>query len=165
MKQTKFLVFWNPYEEEIEFSKAEYFNDLFQYQQNVVTIDLKNNKDPRSRRLLREADLVVVFMKQSKSCFDTYFTQDSIPGEKVLLVIMDYISDGVPEWPGILGQYRIPRTRLFILPFHNRLQYVKEQGLMHRYIQGAYEEQSYEKNVGFYQGFKELRERIYSSLA
>lgn len=165
MKQTKYLVYWNPYEEEIEYSKAEYFADLFQYQQNIVTVDLKNNKDPRSLRLLREADLVVVFMKQSKECFDTFFSRDYIPGEKVLLVITDYIFDGVPEWPGILGQYRIPRKRLFFLPFHNRLQYIKEQGLMHGYIQGLYADNPYEKNIGFYPGYKELRERIYSSLA
>ena len=165
MKQTKYLVYWNPYEEEIEYSKAEYFDDLFRYQQNVVTIDLKNNKDPRSLKLLREADLVVVFMKQSVDCFDAFFSKDYIPGEKVLLVVTDYISDGTPEWPGVLGQYRIPKKRLFFLPFHNRLQYVKEQGLMHQYVQGQYNTLSYEKNRGFYQGFKELRERIYYSLA
>lgn len=165
MKKTKYLVYWNPYEEEIEYSKAEYFDDIFRYHQNIVSIDLKNNKDPRSLRLLREADLVVVFMKQSKDCFDVYFTRDSIPGENVFFVIADYIADGTPEWPGILGQYKIPKKRIFFLPFHNRLQYVKEQGLMQGYIQGQYADNSYEQAVGFYQGYKELRKRIYESLA
>ena len=165
MKQTKFLVFWNPYEEDIEFSKAEYFDHMFSECQNVVVIDLKNNKDPRSQRILREADLVVLFMPQDKACFDDYFTQDYIPGEKVLFVVIDYISDGVPDWPKILWQYRIPRQRLFFLPFHNRLQYVKEQGLMQRYQQGDYAACSYERAIGFYPGYKALCEKLYSSLA
>lgn len=164
MKQTKYLVYWNPYEEEVEFSKAEYFCDLCRYHQNVVTIDLKNNKDPRSLHLLREADLVVLFMKQDVTCFNTYFTQDYIPGDKVLFVITDYISDGVEDWPGVLAPYRIPRNHLFVLPFHNRLQYVKEQGLMSRYSSGGYTSLSYEKTLGFYESYKELCEKIYSSL-
>lgn len=164
MKQTKFIVFWNPYEEEIEFSKAEYFDDLFQFQQHVVMVDLKNNKDPRSLRLLREADLVVVFMKQSQECFDAFFTKDYISIDKVYFVITDFVADGTPEWPGILAQYRIPRHRLFLLSFHNRLQYVKEQGLMSRYNEGHYSGMSYEQTVGFYQGYKDLREKLYASL-
>jgi len=141
MKKTKYLVYWNPYEEEIQHSIAEAFTDLFQCQQNIVTIDLKNNKDPRSLRLLREADLVVVFIKQSIKCFDLFFSRDYIPGEKVIYVITDYIFDGTPEWPAILGQYRIPRKRLFFLPFHNQMKYMTGQG------------------------YNELREFVYSSLA
>ncbi len=165
MKQTKFLVFWNPYEEEIEFSKAQYFEHLFCYKQHVVMIDLKNNKDPRSLSLLREADLVVVFMKQSLECFETYFVRDYIPGDKTLFAITDYISDGMNDWPGILGQFRIPRNRLFFLPRHNQLQYVKESGLMYQYHQGKYENLSYEQTVGFYPNYKSLCDKIYSWLA
>lgn len=164
MKETKYLVYWDPYEEDIEYSKADYFEDLFRLHNHIVEIDMKNNKDPRSLRILREADLVIVFMKQSEDCFEAFFSRDYIPGGNVFFVIMDYIFDGTPDWPGVLGKYRISKKRLFLLPFHNRLTYVREEGLMEQYAKGRYQDLPYEQSRDFYSCYKELREKIYHAL-
>lgn len=164
MSKTKILVYWNPYEEKIRFSKANYFLDLFEHEQNVVTIDLKNNKDPRSRNILREADLVVVFLKQDEACLNRYFLRDLVRNENVIYVIADYIYDGTKDWPQILERYRIPKSELFVLPFSHRLQFLKEQGGLERIIEEEGCGTPYEVTVGFSKSYRILREKIYQSL-
>ncbi len=164
MSKTKFLVYWDPYEEKCKFSKANFFLDLFQHHQNVVTVDLKNNKDPRSLSLLREADLVVVFLKQNENCFNQYFLHDLVRNEHVLYVIADYIYDGLRDWPKVLERYRIPKGDLFVLPFSHRLQFLHEYGDIERVIKDEGSNTPYEITVGFSKSYRMLRERIYQSL-
>lgn len=164
MSKTKFLVFWNPYEERIKFSKADFFVDLFSLEPNVVAIDLKNNKDPRSQNLLREADLVVVFLKQDEICLNHYFLHNLVRNENVIYVITDYIYDGLKDWPRILEQYRIPKEELFVLPFSHRLQFLKEHGGLDKIIEEEGQATPYENSVGFSKSYRSLREKIYQFL-
>ncbi|MBQ8662534.1 MAG: hypothetical protein IJ471_01615 [Eubacterium sp.] len=163
MSKTKFLVYWDPYEED-RFSWANYFLDLFEKEPHVVTIDLKNNKDPRSQSILREADLVVVFLRQDENCLDKYFIHDLVRNENVIYVITDYLYDGLKDWPRILERYRIPKSELFVLPFSHRLQLVSGQDGLHKVIDEESRNTPYEMTVGFSKSYRMLREKIYQSL-
>lgn len=163
MKKTKFLVFWNPYEKN-NFSKADFFAERFAMEENIVVIDLKNNKDPRSQSLLREADLVVVFLQQNEICLNHYFLHNLVRNEHVIYVIADYFYDGSKDWSWILERYRIPPEALFVLPYSNRLQFLEEHGGLDRIIEEEECTTPYEDLVGFSKRYRLLREKIYQSL-
>lgn len=164
MSKTKFLVYWNPYEENITFSAANLFVDLFQNEEHVVAIDLKNNKDPRSLMLLREADLVVVFFKQNEFCLNRYFAKDLIRNENIIYVIKDFIYDGTRNWRRALERYRIPENQLFILPFDHRVQMLDNFGNLNRFVEEQGKDTHCESSLDFSKCFKLLRERIHHSL-
>ena len=46
MKKRKFLVFWNPFEEASGYPGAEIFYDYIRNHTGIISVDLKNNKDP-----------------------------------------------------------------------------------------------------------------------
>lgn len=127
MYQTKYLVLWSPYEDETHPSRTHFFCDLFEQDQRMVVIDLKNNKDPRSQTLLREADLVIVFLKQELACLEQYFLYDLVRNNHIIYVIADYIHDGSNDWLRQMELYRIPKEQVFLLPYSPYLQ------LLHRY--------------------------------
>ena len=164
MNKTKFLVYWNPYDENIAFSIANFFADLFLENEHVVVIDLKNNKDPRSLFLLREADLVVVFFKQDEFCLNRYFVNDLVRNENVVYVIADFIYDGTGDWQRALNRYRIPENQLYILPFNQRMQMLGNLAEVHQFVEEEGKEPFCKSGMDFAKCYRKLRERIYDSL-
>lgn len=164
MEKTKILVFWDPYEENLNFSRASFFTDLFQKNEDVVTIDLKNNKDPRSLQLLREADLVVVFIKQNEFCLNRYFVTDMVKNENIVYVIVDFILDGISDWRRALDRYRIPEEQLFVLPFDPRLQLFEEPEEAKSYLEEAGHSGGYASLMNLTKCYQQVREKIRYSL-
>lgn len=165
MSKTKYLVYWNPYEEDIHFSRANFFLDLFLKKEDVVTIDLKNNKDPRSLYLLREADLVVVFLKQNEFCLNRYFVNDLVRNEHIIYVIVDFVFDTHSDWRRALERYRIPMDQLFVIPFDQRMFLLEEPSQVLRFIQKTKCSADGGSNLDFLSCYRKLREKIYCSLA
>lgn len=164
MSNTKFLVLWSPYEDIPHASRANFFQDLFKQDQRVIVIDLKNNKDPRSQTLLREADLVVVFLKQELACLEQYFLYDLIRNHHIIYVIDDYINDGSTDWLRQMELYRIPKEQLFLLPYSPYLQLLYCYKDIAQVIEEKTPHIPFEQKEGVLQSYRRLQSKIYESL-
>lgn len=164
MKKRKFLVFWNPFEEAPGYPGAEIFSDYVRDHAGVISADLKNNKDPHSVRLLKEADLIVVFLKQNQTCLDTYFSFYHLRQEKILYIIYDYFDSYTPNLEQMILRYRIPRERIVTLPFNNRLALALERGCLSGYLKGEKKVHPYERFTGFFDCFQQAVHKLHRAL-
>ena len=164
MCKTKMVVYWTPYQEYPAFSTTCFLDDLFEEQPQVVTVNLKNNKDPRSLYLLREADLVVVFLKQNEFFLNHYFVQDQVRNENIIYVMIDFVYDYHGDWSRIMNRYRIPEGRLFVIPFCQQSQGIKSPLDAMRFLKHAQQSDFGGIEHTFYCAYKRLREKLTYSL-
>lgn len=164
MSKTKFLALWSPYEDVPHTSRANFFQDLFEQDQRVVVIDLKNNKDPRSQTLLREADLVIVFLKQELACLEQYFLYDLVRNNHIIYVIADYIHDGSTDWFRQMELYRIPKEQVFLLPYSPYLQMLHRCEDIAQFLEEKTPHIPLHQKEGVLNSYRRFQSKIYESL-
>ncbi len=99
-------------------------------------IDCGSRSDAWTRQLLKEADLVVVNLKQSPQAFEHFFLQHSNIADKVIFFISNYQKDSVYNRKNIHRLYRIAPDQLAVIPYNPEFPYACEKGKLDKYMKG-----------------------------
>ena len=101
-----------------EFSQAMY--QMFQCLEEVgdhIFIDTEVNDNLSSKLILEEADLVVVNLNQNPRFVEDFFRNYSSLRSKCVFVIGNYRENSRYDVEKIRAQYRIPKSRIGVIPF------------------------------------------------
>lgn len=86
----------------------------------TVCVDLCAASMESSRRILQEADLIVVNLCQNKQLLSHFFRNYSDIQKKAFYVIGNYDSESVITRSDIIGRYRLDRRRVGTIPYNRR---------------------------------------------
>ncbi len=75
-------------------------------------MDCGSCSDRRTGRLLHQADLVVIIVRQSRAEFCRMFCGNRMSFHNCIWLITDYIPGIAPDMNGIMFEFRIPSSRL-----------------------------------------------------
>lgn len=101
-----------------EFSQAMY--QMFQCLEEVgehIFIDTEVNDNLSSKLILEEADLVVVNLNQNPRFVEDFFRNYSSLRSKCVFIIGNYRENSRYDAEKIRAQYRIPKSRLGVIPY------------------------------------------------
>ena len=95
---------------------VELLSDL-ESNMDMVFINLANRTDGEARRLLHNADLTIVNLKQEQRAFDRYYAgYANLPSENFLLLMGNYYYDKGYDKEYMQAKYRIPEWQLAVIP-------------------------------------------------
>ena len=84
---------------------------------DMVFINLANRTDGEARRLLHNADLTIVNLKQEQRAFDKYYAgYANLPSENFLLMMGNYYYDKGYDKEYMQAKYRIPEWQIAVIP-------------------------------------------------
>ena len=101
---------------------------------DVVFVNLADREDEDARKMMREADLLIVNMKQSEAVFDTFFAKYANISEHIFFLIGSYFAKGSCSKTYLCNKYRIAEENFGVIPFHPQLSYICEEGRLDAYI-------------------------------
>ena len=164
MKKSTVLAFWTPGNWTKVYNKMELFEPLLGKDETLIFIDCHNQKDPHSLRLLWEADLVVVWLKQDPRELESYF---SIPGAlsaHVFYLIYDYFEECPWNCQALHRTWRIPEEQLGVIPYNSRLDWFDQKGRLKQYLTGCQGQEPYEDFFKFLPCLKQAAQKIHQAL-
>ena len=165
MKESRLVVFWHPFAEKSIYSGKNLFLTGESTQAGIIGVDLKDYRDTHAGRLIREADLTVIFLKHDLQILDAYFCFFPDRKERVLFCVYDYFEEADPTPGQMLHRYRIAPDRLCILPFNSRLEFADSVGHLPSYLNQEKRRLPYEQAIGFYPALRDAREKMWRALA
>jgi len=84
---------------------------------DMVFINLANRTDGEARRLMHNADLTIVNLRQEQRAFDRYYASyANMPSENFLLMMGNYYYDKGYDKEYMQMKYRIPEWQLAVIP-------------------------------------------------
>ncbi len=84
---------------------------------DMVFINLADRIDGEARRLMHNANLTIVNLKQEQRAFDKYYAgYANLPSEKFMLMMGNYYYDKGYDKEYMQGKYRIPEWQLAVIP-------------------------------------------------
>lgn len=101
---------------------------------DAVFVNLADREDEEARKIIREADLFIVNMKQQETAFDTFFAKYANLSEHIFFLIGSYFAEGSCDREYLCSRYRILEKDIGVIPFHPQLQYICEKGRLDTYI-------------------------------
>lgn len=107
----------------LEFRLNRYAEDVLNILEKIcgtVYIDLSSSSLASSRRILKEADLVVVNLSQNYQQLSHFFRNYSDIKEKAFYVIGNYDSDSVIRKSDIVRRYGLEANRVGTIPYNRR---------------------------------------------
>ncbi len=123
-------------------------------------IDCGRREDEWARELLRDADLVVVNLKQSTESFDRFFLHQVKLSKKCLYVIGNYQKESVYNRRNLERIYRIPENQLAVVPYNPEFQQALERGRLDKYMQGKGDFYVSETRKYFMQELEQILQRL-----
>lgn len=149
MKQSYILVFWSPFPlQELHFC-IDFFSPLLKKYGDIQCLDCGCRRDLRTRRLLLQADLVIVSLPQEKDLWDTYFCYEFRRYTNMMYMVMDYFPRESIRPEQICQNYRIPANRLALIPYNIRFREAERKGESRRYLEFRNSPPPYEEYIGF----------------
>lgn len=103
---------------------------------DVTLIDCGNRTDEWTRQVIREADLLVVNLRQTSASFDEFFIKYANLASKVIYLVGNYQKDSVYNKQNLRRIYRIPKNRLAVVPFNQEFWQACEKGRLDKYMKG-----------------------------
>lgn len=101
---------------------------------DAVFVNLADREDEDARKIIWEADLLIVNLKQSEAAFDTFFMKYANLSEHIFFLIGSYFAKGSCDRDYLCSKYRIAEENLGVIPFHSQLPYICEKGKVDTYI-------------------------------
>ena len=99
-------------------------------------IDCGNRMDDWTMQMMREADLVVVNLKQTAEAFDKFFLQHRNLAPKVIYLVGNYRKESVYNKRNLQRIYRIPKEKLAVMPVNQEFWQACEKGRLDKYMKG-----------------------------
>ncbi len=103
-----------------------YLSSFFRKYGDIQCLDCGDRRDARTQKLLRQADLVVIALRQSLREFCSLFCQHGIRYPNCVWLVRDYVPGGTPDLKKLLYEFRIPSSRLASVPYSPRLREAKK---------------------------------------
>lgn len=103
---------------------------------DVTFIDCGNHMDGWTKQVIKEADLLVVNLKQTSASFDEFFLKNGSLAAKVLYLVGNYQKESVYNKQNLRRIYRIPKEHLAVIPFNPEFQQACEKGRLDKYMKG-----------------------------
>ncbi len=120
------VVFWGPSPMSSLEPCIRYISLFFQRYGDIQCLDCGDHRDARTRRLLRQADLVVFTLPQDCREFGRLFCQNRVRFPNCVWLIMDYVPGIAPDLKQITFEFRIPSSRLAGISYSPRLREAKK---------------------------------------
>ncbi len=117
MAHTYIIAFWSPFPTSMTGFCKRYFTPFFKDFGDIQCLDLQQGSDARTRRLMLQADLVVVTIRQSHRELHSLFCETIVPCKNCVYVITDYIPGLDWSLNDISFEFRIPKTHLGCIPY------------------------------------------------
>ncbi len=115
---TYFVAFWSPFPIDSGKCYIDYFSMELHKFANIQCVDCKNNRDPNTWRILRQASLVVIPVRQSHSDFWHIFGKEALRFKNCVFLMVDYFPNPDVTLEHFLSPYRISRDRLVCIPYN-----------------------------------------------
>ena len=104
---------------------------------DAVFVNLADREDEDARKIMWEADLLIVNVKQSETAFDAFFMKYANLSEHIFFLIGNYFAKGSCGRDYLCSKYRIAEASMGVIPFHPQLTYLCEKDSLNAYIRGA----------------------------
>lgn len=101
---------------------------------DAVLVNLADREDDEARKIMREADLLIVNMKQSEESFEAFFAKYANLSEHIFFLIGSYFTEGNCDRDYLCSKYRILEEDIGVIPFNPELQYICEKSRLDTYI-------------------------------
>ena len=101
---------------------------------DLVLVNLANRKDEEARKILREANVVIVNVTQSEAAFETFFASYANLSEHIFFLIGSYFEDKDCDMDYLSKKYRILKENMGVIPFNPELQYICQKKRLNAYI-------------------------------
>ena len=124
--------------DEWEQSADERITDLLsnlESNMDMVFINLANRMDGEARRLMHNAHLTIVNLKQEQRAFDNYYAlYANLASENFLLLMGNYYYDKGYDKEYMQAKYRIPEWQLAVIPNNPEFEMACAKKCVDRYI-------------------------------
>ncbi len=121
MNHSYLIVFWSPSSIISSDLCIGYFSSCFQKYGDIQCLDCKNDQGNRTLRLIRQADLVVISLRQDEEKLFRRLCEGTLRVSNYIFLIPDYIPDPEYNLSKIAFTWRIPPNRLACIPYHPML--------------------------------------------
>ena len=149
MKKSYIIAFWSPFQIPSMSFCTDFFSPILKEYGNIQCLNCQHFSGKRTFYLLRQADLVVIGLKQDPRLLDVYFTHLTGHFSNIMYIIMDYFSKESVSIEKICLDYRIPRQRIARIPYNIRFYEAARRGQAQRYLRFRHEQSGYERYTGF----------------
>lgn len=154
MKDSYLITFWSPFAlKGLHFCTA-YFSNLLNKFGNIHCLDCQNHSDKKTMRLLHQSDLVIIGLPQNRAQLNDYFCYPPHCFTNVIYLLLDYFSGESLNRTVISHDYRIPRSRLALIPYNARLKEAQRLGHSNRYLDFLNSNLAYEEYIDFQKELK-----------
>jgi len=112
-------------------------NSMFYYKtepKDFYLLDMAKNGIAESKKVLDEAELVIVFLSQNITEIQKFFERFSSLIPQTLFVILDYQQDAEQICRKLKAEYGIKQNDIGIIPFNNEFEKASEEGNLIKYI-------------------------------
>ena len=129
---------------------------------DVILIHLGDREDDEAKRIIREADVFIVNVKQEESGFETFFAQYANLSEHIFFLIGNYSEGTTLQKSYFSNKYRISENEIGVIPFHSEWQYLLKQKKLENYIGRRDKEKMSGKKYYFLREVEASIEKIWS---
>lgn len=149
MKPSYLITFWCPVPTRDLHFCVDYFSLFLKKYGDIQCLDCGCRRDARTRRLLLQADLVVIGLPQEKQLLDRYFCYGFRRFRNMIYAIVDYFPRESIGAEQICRSYRISPGRLARIPYNARLREAQRRGASRPYLEFRNTPRPYEDFIDF----------------
>ena len=99
--------------------------------------DAGSSKGALTDKIMEEADLIVVTFPQNPEVLDLFFSERHLNQEKMFYLIGNYDYNSSYNVKNIRRIYRIPKTKIGVVPYNVRFQNACYQGKLTRFVKNS----------------------------
>lgn len=129
-----------------------------------VLIHLGDREDEEAKRIIREADIFLVNVKQEEAGFETFLAKYANLSEHVFFLIGNYSEGSTLQKSYFCSKYRISEREIGIIPFHSEWDYLWKQKKLEHYIGRSDEAKMSGKKYYFLHEVESCIEKIWNMM-
>lgn len=118
MNNSYIVAFWSPFPISATDYCMDFLSSFLKRYGDIQCLDCKSGFDTRTLRLMRQADLVVIGLRQNYREICNYFCRITCRFFNYIYVIVDYFPEQETNLLRIAHEFRIPRSRLTCIPYN-----------------------------------------------
>ncbi|MCD8364644.1 MAG: hypothetical protein LUC83_02295 [Clostridiales bacterium] len=119
MNHTYIIAFWSLSPLSSRHFCMDFFVSSLKNFGDIQCLDCRNNRDSRTMHLLRQADLVVVALRQSYREICDFFCNATLRFSRCVYLIVDYFPDREFDLARISFEFRVPPSQIACIPYNS----------------------------------------------
>lgn len=108
--------------------------ERIEWNMDAVFVNLANRTDEEAKRMMKEADVLVVNLNQDEMSFDRFFRQYANLSARIVLLLGNYLEDAACNKSYLQNKYRISDEHIAVIPFNREFQLACEKGQIETYM-------------------------------